>query len=318
MYTDLLSWQERAAKRVVYTIGNFDGVHRGHQRLLAEVAALARECKALAAAVSFRAHTREFFKPEDRQTFAALTTRKERALLLEGLGLDAFVELDFNDALASLSGEDFLSLLAGENACGFVVGEGFRFAAQRSAGTEEIARYLAGHGGGRLVTVEPLYDGGAPVSSSRIRALLLAGDIAGANALLGREYSLSGVRKVGDSIASRLGYPSVNLDKIEALLPPNGVYAARFVCKEGSFPAMSYIGTRPTHRGREMRMETHVLDCALAFADGEKAEVMFVTRIRDEARFSDEAALLRQLARDKEAARLALLCGENSRRLASD
>jgi riboflavin kinase/FMN adenylyltransferase len=308
IYPDLFSWQQSGAKRAVYTIGNFDGVHRGHQRLLAELLALAGECDALAVAVSFREHTRGGLKPECAPT--ALTTRRARAALLQSLGIDALVELEF-DEIEQLSGHDFLARLtaaAGEKACGFVVGEDFRFGAGRNAGAEDIARFLAGQGAGRLVSVPALCAGGERVSSSRIRALLLAGDAAGANILLGREYSLSGVRKTGDSIASRLGYPTVNLSEIGSLVPGDGVYASRLRYKGVLFPAMSYIGTRPTHRGaagggaQERRVETYTLNFPLRVLRGEAAEIFFISRLRDELHFTDEEALLRQLARDKEAA----------------
>jgi riboflavin kinase/FMN adenylyltransferase len=162
---------------------------------------------------------------------------------------------------------------------------------------------------GKLILLPPLLEDGEPVSSSRIRALLLAGDAEGACRLLGREYSLSGARKAGDGIASRLGYPTLNLSEVATLIPGNGVYAARLEHAGKLFPAMCYIGTRPTHTsaglvsGREKRIEAHVLDSSIEFKSGEEAEIHFVRRIRDEMRFSGEKDLLRQLAQDAEAVR---------------
>jgi len=330
-YESLSDWREHGLpRRAVYTIGNFDGVHRGHQRLLAELAALARERGIPAIAVSFQAHTQGILSPDEGRR--ALTTREKRASLLAELGIDALIELEFDAALAALTGGEFLAELVGESAAGFVVGEDFRFGAGRSAGADELAKYLAHSAGGKLVTLPPLCEGGERISSSRIRSLLLAGDVGGARVLLGREYSLRGARKTGDTIASRLGYPTVNLSEIGTIVPADGVYAARLArsagglnrcerervptsspssdsaCRAGTFlPAMVYIGTRPTNAPGERRVEAHVLDSHPEFENGEGIELYFVRRIRDEIRFSDETALLAQLARDKQAAREALL-----------
>ncbi|MDR2734125.1 MAG: bifunctional riboflavin kinase/FMN adenylyltransferase [Spirochaetota bacterium] len=300
-YASLSAWRASGAERAIYTIGNFDGVHRGHQALIAELVARARENDALAVAVSFCGHTRDHFGHEQRK--APLSTREDRARLLEALGVDALIELEFDAALAALHGQDFLRALAGQGWCGFVLGEDFRFGAGRASDARDIAHFLDERGG-KLVTLPPLCDNGERVSSSRIRALLLAGGVEGARVLLGREYVLRGVRVSGDGIASRLGYPTVNLGEIAALIPGNGVYAAYLRYAGRLYPALSYIGTRPTHTsGSCIRVEAHTLDSSPEVAPGEDAELIFAHRIREERCFPDETALLEQLALDAAAAR---------------
>jgi len=288
-------------QRAVYAIGNFDGVHRGHRALIAELVARARENAALAVAVSFCGHTRDCLAPGRKK--APLTTREDRARLLEALGVDALLELEFDAALAAMDGQDFLRALAGGLIWrGFVAGEDFRFGAARAFGIQDIARFLGGEG--LLVSLPPLCDNGGRVSSSRVRELLLGGDVDGARDLLGREYALCGERVPGDGIASRLGYPTVNIGNIATLIPGNGVYAARLRHAGRLYPAISYIGNRPTHTdGQCVRVEAHALGASPEVKPGEAAELVFARRIREERRFPDEAALLGQLAADAAAAR---------------
>ncbi|HOG64265.1 MAG TPA: riboflavin kinase [Spirochaetota bacterium] len=302
---DFDEWHRMRPKRVVYTVGNFDGVHLGHQRLIEVLLGMARECGAVPVVVTFTGHPQQLEKKMDMPFL--LTTSQARAELLSSFGIEVVFEPVFSEHLAAMEPETFLERLAGEGSVGFVVGDDFRFGAARRGGVEDVAGFLERTGNGRLAIVPGLQMDGDRISSTRIRSALARGDVALAARYLGREYRMDGTRKPGDRIGSSIGFPTVNLHGMETMLPANGVYLGSLQSAGLRYDAMLYIGVRPSVGGSEQRVEAHVLHAAPEIPPGASVSVSFRDRLRDEAVFADREALRAQLERDREEAKARLV-----------
>ena len=295
----------------VVAIGNFDGVHLGHQSLLDEVKRAARALgmpRACAAALTFDPHPASYFRPEAQPL--RLTTDAHKAQLLEQYGIEALVVLRFDAQLAGLSPEGFVDqvLVQMLGARHVVVGVDFRFGHKR-AGDVSVLSSLCQERGIGLSALEALELGGAPVSSTRVRALVRDGDMEGARALLGRCFEVRGEVVHGDARGRTMGYPTANVSLEAELFIPDGIYATRMRVLESGSPwraACSYIGKRPTFGPGPRTFETFVLDVA----QGErldlyesKVEVEFLSRIRPDHAFEDAQALVEQMDKDVARAR---------------
>ena len=305
--TSFEAWERVRPARVVYTVGNFDGVHLGHQRLLGVLHSMALECAAVPVVVTFTGHPQTVI--ENKSDLFLLTDADQRATLLAESAVPLVFEPAFTGAIASMEPHQFLESLAGQGAVGFVVGDDFRFGAARKGGVEDVAGFLEPSGNGCLAIVPGLVMDGERVSSTRIRALLASGDVEPAARYLGRDYTLRGCRQPGDRIGSAIGFPTVNLHGFKTMLPANGVYLGRMHHAGREYQAMVYAGSRPTIGGREQRVECHVLDARPDVAPLDEVAVSFTCRLRGEMAFSDRDALARQLNMDRAAAlaRLALM-----------
>jgi riboflavin kinase/FMN adenylyltransferase len=287
----------------VVALGNFDGVHRGHQALVALVVA---DRSAPSAVLTFDPHPARVLNPA--QAPSALMTLDQKAEALEALGVERLVVVPFTPAFARTSAEDFARVvLRGTlGALRVVVGEGFRFGHGRSGDVAALAA-----AGGRLGFVvrslPPVLEGGAPISSSRIRELLTRGEVEGAARLLGRSYAVDGTVVPGAGRGRGLGIPTANLAVQNETLPAEGVYACRFLLRgeAGGRAAVANLGRRPTFGGGLPALEAHLLDFA-GDLYGREARVEFVERLRGERAFPDAAALVQQVRRDAEAARAVL------------
>jgi riboflavin kinase / FMN adenylyltransferase len=295
------------------TIGVFDGVHRGHQRLISRAAEIAAERGAAAAAVTFWPPPVAVLRPDAAPPL--LTTLDERLDRLADLGrLDAAVVMPFDDALSRLSPEAFLDRLdAFCRPIALIEGPDFAVGHKRAGNLA----YLREAGERRGFTVETLEvtDDGERISSSRIRALLSEGDLAGATRLLGRAYTLSGEVIEGDRRGRQLGFPTANLRlDPRKLLPARGVYAVRVRLPGESAEVFGHlgvcnIGVRPTFGGEpRLLVEVHLLDASMDLY-GLPLVLALVARLRDERRFSGIEELKAQIAADAAQAR-ALLSGE--------
>ena len=301
LVTSLDEWAGHRPQRVVYTIGNFDGVHLGHRRLLDRLVTLARETDASPVVVTFRVHPQSVLDPAHARPH--LTTHDERIEILSGMAIEWLVEPNFTPELSRLPAQAFLSLLAGYGAAGFVVGDDFRFGASRQGDAGTVSDFLATTGNGRLAIVPALVRGGERVSSSRIRALLESGDVETAALLLGRPYRTTGFRESGDGIGRTLGFPTINLGGIGNMIPGHGVYLAHCELADGGeYPAMVYIGTRPTYAGQQERLEVHLLASAPEVLPGDEVRIGFRARLRDERHFARREDLVAQLELDRAAA----------------
>jgi riboflavin kinase/FMN adenylyltransferase len=290
----------------VVSIGFFDGVHRGHQAIVARAVAEARERGLRSAVVSFDRHPMEVIKPGSQPKL--LMTLGQRAGELGRLGVDLVVVLPFDDELRHLSPEDFAGrVLAGPlQARHVVVGANFRFGHKAAGDVARLAELGALHGfTAEGVPLLALND--EVVSSTEIRAALDAGRVERAAGMLGRPHAVEGIVVRGDRRGARLGYPTANLEVSRRLaVPARGVYAGHFRLPDGaSHPAVTNVGVNPTFGGQELRVEAHLLDFG-GDLYGEHGAVDFRHRIRDERRFAGVDELVAQIRADAATARTLL------------
>jgi len=285
-------------------VGVFDGVHLGHRALIAHLARGARLEQATALAATFDPLPIRVLAPGAPPS--ALSDVTDRAKLLREAGADAVVVFRFDEAFAKLSADEFVDRL--RTACDLrriVVGPDFHFG-RRAEGDVEKLRARGNRDGFAVDVVTPIEKDGAVVSSTRIRNLLLAGDVEAAARLLGRPYSVRGRVVHGATRGRALGFPTINLAlPTERLLPRDGIYAVWAEMGEGRFKAAATLGVRPTFRGGERILEAYLLDYSGELY-GEEVDVAFVKRLRDEIAFASPAELSAQIARDVEETRRAL------------
>ncbi len=287
----------RTAARRAVAIGNFDGVHLGHIRLLSACVDEGRRLGLVPTVLTFDPHPGTVVS--DRGAPPRIQTLTSRRRCLAEIGIEDLVRLRFDQATARLSPAEFVDLALIEGAqCGcVVVGEGFRFGAARK-GDAETLRAL-GHGRFETVELPSLEDGGARVSSSRIREALLRADLLEAERLLGRPYEIEGAVGHGDHRGSTIGFPTANIDLegVSALRP--GVYAADgFI--EGETTARRAavnLGRRPTFGGSESRLEAH-FPGFVGDLYGRMVRLVFLASLRDETRFDSVEDLKTQLRED--------------------
>ena len=301
-------------RRTVATIGVFDGVHLGHQRLIGETVCLARERDAASLAIVFHPRPREVLRPELPPDY--LSPLDERLDAIGRLGVDLVARLRFDAGVAALSAEEFVGVLVERyHLAGLCVGPDFALGRNR-AGTVDYLRALGERRGFTVATVDPLTVGGQVVSSTAIRRLLAEGEVGEAAALLGRPFALSGEVVRGFGRGRTIGLPTANVAIGEKLaVPANGVYAVRCALDSAtgaalSLPGVANIGHRPTFDSGVRSLEVHLLDFA-GDLYGTKLRVVFVARLRSETRFGSPDAFLEQIGRDIAGARV--LLGEPAR-----
>jgi riboflavin kinase/FMN adenylyltransferase len=300
----------------VVAIGNFDGVHRGHQAVLTTLVAEARRRDARAVAITFHPHPLHVLHPERAPELITGTERKLE--LLGEAGLDAVLVLPFTRELASWTPERFVRevLVDALETTAVVVGHDIRFGVRNSGDLAAMQRLGAEHGFEVLV-LEDVAGGPDPRrrwSSTWVRELLQRGDVAAAAEVLGRPHRVTGVVVHGDHRGRELGYPTANLGPdSEGLVPADGVYAGRMVRlalpdgdPERVLPAAVSVGTNPTFAGRERRVEAYVLDRDDLDLYGERVGIELVERLRETLRFDGVEPLVRQMDRDVENARSVL------------
>jgi riboflavin kinase/FMN adenylyltransferase len=294
--------QHGAWDAAAVTVGNFDGVHRGHQAL---VAAAREAAVGQALVLTFDPHPVRVLAPG--RSVPPIMSDRQREEALAAVGVDLLAVLAFDREVAGLSAERFVQevLVDGLHARCVVVGEGFRFGRGRQ-GDVELLRRLGSELGFRAVAVDPVLHEGLPVSSTRIREALGRGDVALAAALLGRPHVLAGEVARGDARGRTLGFPTANLSAVEGLTPANGVYACHATLASGAVvPAAVNVGVRPTFDGLQRRIEAHLIGFE-GDLYGTRLIVGFVERLRGERPFPGRDALVAQLHDDVAAARLAL------------
>jgi riboflavin kinase/FMN adenylyltransferase len=288
----------------VLTIGGFDGLHLGHQALLARTLERARAASRRSMMLVFEPMPREFLKPENPP--ARLANFRERWRLVEPRGIDVLLVLRFCTALRNLSGRDFLGLLAEPlRAAALVVGHDCRFGRDGECDAPAIA--AAGQAlGFDVEIVEPVLVDGVRASSSAIRAQLAAGQLGPAARMLGRRYSMCGRVLRGERLGRTLGFPTANLRLGRLRAPLQGIFAVNVRGAAADVRAgVASLGTRPTVGGVEPLLEAHLFDFS-GDLYGREIEVEFVAKIRDEARFADLDAMVAQMHRDATAARAIL------------
>jgi riboflavin kinase/FMN adenylyltransferase len=288
----------------VVTIGNYDGVHRGQRAVLERVVTRARAAGGPAVVVSFDPHPLAVLG--GRGAPARLTTEEQKTRLLEAIGIDALVIVRFTRVVAQMFAEDFVrSFLRDQlRVREIYVGEGFAFGRGRK-GDLALLRRLGERDGFLAEAVPPVTWRGERISSSRIREAILEGRVEDAREMLGRAYAITGVVGRGDRMGKRLGWPTINVVPDHPLVPANGVYACRV--SVASFPVpfdcATNVGTRPTVYEHYTRVvEGHILDFH-ADVYGERVELEFHRRLREEKMFPTVMDLAAQISRDVDATR---------------
>lgn len=285
-------------------LGTFDGVHLGHQALVASCIRSARAEGLRALAVTFDPHPMEVVAPERAPTL--LTTPGRREELIAGLGVDGVVVLRFDSQLRTMEPACFVEtvLVRALRSVHVHVGQGFTFG-RNAAGTGELLQEL-GHRYGFRAHIAPLaLHDGMPISSSRIRDALLAGDVEVAAAMLGRRYSICGTVVQGEGVGRRLGFATANLRVSPRItVPADGVYATVVRADQLERAGACSIGTRPTFGGRQRVVEVHLLDFD-ADLYGAELEIAFVRRLRDQVRYERVETLVEQMRADVDATRTA-------------
>jgi len=284
----------------IVALGNFDGFHLGHQAVVGRAVARGRQEGRPVLVATFDPHPVRYFKP-DVPPFR-LTTLGQRERLFAAAGADAMLVFRFGAELAGTSAEDFVRVLLGERtgATGVVTGEDFTFGRGRG-GNIGVLRDLGGGLGMNVDAVGPVVEGGAPVSSSRIRDALREGDCAAATRLMTRPFAIEGIVEHGDKRGRQLGYPTANLSLGKYLRPRFGVYAVRGRLGDGQVVGgVANMGVRPMFDPPKELLEPYFFDWSGDIYD-QCIEVELVEHLRDEQRFDSLDALKAQM-RDDEAA----------------
>jgi riboflavin kinase / FMN adenylyltransferase len=297
---------------VALTVGNFDGLHRGHQAMLQRLLTGARARALQSCVLTFEPHPREFFSPQAAPT--RLTSLREKLELLAAQGVARTHVQRFDRGFASLAPEAFVEQVLSRRlrARWLLIGEDFRFGARR-AGDLALLKSLAGRHGYEVEVLPPVALGGTRVSSSAVRAALAAGNLRAAEELLGRPYSISGRVVHGRKLGRKLGFATANVQLKHNRPPLAGIYAVRVHgVGTGLRPAVASLGVRPTitASGRAV-LEVHLFDFSSDLY-GSHMRVEFLHKIRDEEKYSDLAALKAQIERDCQAARTFLLESRNA------
>lgn len=297
----LSDWPEDA-RGAVMALGNFDGMHQGHQAVIAKARALAKAQGRPLAVMTFEPHPRRFFNPD--LPILRITPFSDKARLLRAAGVEHLYVARFNRSFSELSADEFIGdvLLRALGVAHVVTGHNFGFGYKRSGDTAYLAEQAErlGYGYTRLELVKA--EAGKAYSSTAIRHALEAGEVETAAAMLGRAYTMRGHVIHGDKRGRSIGFPTANIRPAPLFLPRYGVYAVRLHVADACFDGVANLGMRPTVDGSRRLLEVHALDMAQDVY-GKEATVEFVKFIRPEMKFSGIDALKAQIAQDVMAAR---------------
>ena len=286
----------------VATIGNFDGVHLGHQTVLGQLSEKAAELGVPSVVISFEPYPMEFFAPDKAP--ARLTRLREKVRALTRYAVDRMLCLNFDADFAAQPPEEFIQhvLIDGLNVRYLVVGDDFRFGKDR-AGDFDLLRKMGEQHGFQVVNLHTFAIDGERVSSTRVREALAKGDMAQAEQLLGRPYRMCGRVAHGDKRGRTIGFPTANIHLHRNTTPVKGVFAVEMFGIEGEpVQGVANIGTRPTVDGTRSLLEVHLFDFN-ADIYGQYVNVEFVRKLRDEERFDSFEELRKQIDIDAENAR---------------
>lgn len=285
------------------TIGNFDGVHLGHQHLVKKVVNEARRLNAPSLVMTFEPHPFEFFS-QDQVTIPRLTRMREKFLGLAGCGVDNVLIMSFNQELADMSASDFVTtVIAGKlRPRGIIIGDDFRFGRQRQ-GDFALLQKMGAELGFMVEDIDTVLVDGERVSSTRVRKALADGDHQLVKKLLGHPFSLIGKVRHGDRRGRQWGFPTANIFLHRKLTPVRGVYTVYVHGVDSKpWPGVANVGIRPTVDGTRTLLEVHLLDFNQDIY-GRCVQVEFCEKLRDEVRFANFDLLREQIAKDVDLAR---------------
>ncbi|VAW75067.1 FMN adenylyltransferase / Riboflavin kinase [hydrothermal vent metagenome] len=292
-----------AQRGCALTIGNFDGVHRGHQAVLAQLQARAAELQVPATVMVFEPTPQEFFSPETAP--ARLQRLRDKLVLFKQLGVERVICLRFNRKLAERDASAFVQdiLVDGLDVRHLVIGDDFCFGKDRSGDFAFLQQAGQQHGF-EVVSTQTVAERDERVSSTRIREALSAGELAMAEQLLGRPYTMCGRVAPGQQRGRTIGFPTANVRLHRAVSPVSGVFAVRVhgLGDEQPLTGVANLGTRPTVCGKETVLETHLFDFDRDIY-GQYVEIEFCKKLREEKKFESFEALKQQIQQDAEQAR---------------
>ncbi|MBK9162077.1 MAG: bifunctional riboflavin kinase/FAD synthetase [Nitrosomonadales bacterium] len=287
---------------VAVTIGNFDGVHLGHQALLGELRTIAQARELGTAVVIFEPHPREYFTPH--QAPARLTSLREKLELFETMGLDRVHICRFDERLARMDAADFIHALHEKVHAGFVlIGDDFRFGKGRT-GDFAMMEKVGAQRGFAVQAMHSVMHDGVRISSTEIRAALAIGQLHDAHRYLGRPYSISGRVVRGDGLGRKLGFPTANIQMKHNLPPLAGIFVVRVHAEElGILQGVASLGVRPTvKQDAKPVLEVHLFEFAQQVY-GRHLRVEFLRKLRNEEKYPDVETLVRHIALDVKHAR---------------
>lgn len=296
-----LETQASLSAGTVITIGNFDGVHRGHQSIIQDVTNAAKSKSALSVALTFEPHPAELFTDKSAEEYR-ITSNAERVRLLKWYGIDCVITVPFTEEFAELPPKTFVVdfLVNRLHAVEIHIGYDFAFGKGRAGNTRSLQRLCASHG----VTVrvhDAVSISEAPISSTRVREHLRTGHVQEAAALLGHLYTITHHQIAGVARGRKMGIPTINLQPEGRMLPQNGVYATlvRIAGSPQWHRSITNVGTRPTFETEAaVNIETHVIGETVDCDSGNQVTLSFIDFIRREKRFESAAMLQLQIADD--------------------
>jgi riboflavin kinase / FMN adenylyltransferase len=295
LITDLSKIRNRFESSII-TLGNFDGLHLGHQELIRKIIQRAEETASLSMVVTFRPHPLKILAPEKCPPLISIYEEKIR--LFEKLGIDVLVKIPFSLDFAAMEPRDFVKNILCDllGAKEIFVGYNYRFGKGRK-GDIRMLRELGEEFGFAVREVEQVSLNGEVISSTRIRQLLKNGEVEDAAKFLGRPYALCGIVVKGDGRGRGLGFPTANIASRHAIIPSNGVYAVKLFVRDRHYNGVVNIGMRPTFDARTLAIEVHIFD----FDEdvyGEEVSIYFIGRIRGEKKFAGAPELISQIKDD--------------------
>ena len=311
MPSRFLGWEDSGlppdSPGTICTVGTFDGVHRGHQLVLSRIAERAERTGLHSVLVTFDPHPLEIVRPEHAP--ALLTVGREKLEVVAQSGINYVAIVPFTDALRRFTAAQFVDevLLRRFHVRQLVIGYDHHFGRGRE-GSADVMRELGEQRGFDVEVLGPVTaTDAAPISSSRIRRAIAAGDLDEAATMLGRPYSVSGTVRQGDRRGRLLGFPTINLGSPPGrkLLPPHGVYAVRVRSGAGTFGGMMNLGGRPTFGDASISLEAHLFEADVDLY-GHHVSIEFLKYLRETRQFDGAEALVAQLHRDADAAKAAL------------
>lgn len=284
----------------VVTIGNFDGLHKGHSAILERARNHAQTLGTTSVAITFNPHPVRVLAPDRAPPL--ISTLNQRIQLIAATGIDLLLVQEFNSDFSKLSPEEFvqnylINHFQSEAVC---VGKNFRFGHRHAGNVDKLDEWQESY---EVIAVPAVEASGGFVSSSRIRTALSAGDLRSARKMLGRCYEIEGNVVSGTGRGKNETVPTINIDSLNDLILRDGVYVTRIELDgQSSFKAVTNIGTCPTFAGKKRTIETHVLDTSISF-NTKFARLRFLNRLRDEKQFPDALVLMAQIQEDTEHAR---------------
>ena len=281
-------------KSSAVAMGNFDGFHLGHQKIIEALKQIARENNLVSSILTFTPNPRLYFKREKQ----LINTDAQKKEILENLGVDRVIFIHFTEVV-DMSGERFLKdfLIDKYKMKQMVMGENFRFGKGREGDIEFLKR-MSDQWGFGLTVVKSVMLGHQRISSTHIREKLAAAQIEESNRMLGRSYVIEGVVVEGDKVGTELGFPTINLETDNILLP-EGVFKTTVEIDGEIHRSITYIGYRPTFSGKEKKVEAHIFDFNRDVY-GKQVKIYFERKLRDDMKFSSKSSLINQIKKDIE------------------